>query len=107
MIHNARWKCHACGSDFKDPEPWYAGSKFHHHPDSLVCPMCKSDDIELAEHCLNCDGVFFNSKLTYGICADCIEDYAVEHADEYVCSSPDVWDEFAWYMHKRIGGDSK
>lgn len=107
MIHGAHWKCHTCGSDFKEPEPWYSGSRFHHAPDGIICPYCKSEDIEMACECSVCNGVFFDDELTYGLCESCIEDYLVDHAEDYIKSDPDVWDAFAFYMHKRISQESE
>lgn len=104
MIHGERWKCHSCESGFSEPEQWwtYGRSRFTHSPDALICPYCKSDDIETAEHCDKCGKVMFNKELTYGLCEDCIERYAEDHAEDYVKSDPDVWDAFAFYMHKRL-----
>ena len=99
-----RWKCRYCGSDFREPEPWYAGSSIGHAPDGLVCPYCKGERIEEAERCFVCKRAMFDDELTYGICESCIEDYASDYASDYVTSDPDVWDAFAYYMSKRMRG---
>lgn len=99
-----RWKCHACESDFAQPEKWYSGSSIGHAPDGIICPYCKSDDIEQVENCSVCGKPMFDNELTYGICDPCIEDYLCDHADEFVVSDPDVYDMFALYMSKRLGG---
>lgn len=104
MIHGARWKCRSCKSDFAKPEKWYSGSSIGHSPDGIICPYCKSEDIGMASSCSMCNGTFFDDELTYGLCESCIEDYLSDHADEYIKSDPDVWDAFAFFMHKRIGG---
>ena len=104
-----RWKCHSCELDFAEPEQWwaYGRSRFTHSPDELVCPYCKSDDIEQAETCKVCGKTMFDDELTYDMCDTCVEDYACCHADEFVVSDPDVWDVFAIYMHKRLFGEKK
>lgn len=105
MTHCQRWKCHSCRSDFREPEKWYSGSSFDHSPDDLICPFCKSELIEEAYQCDLCGGYFFYDELTYGLCENCIEDYAVDHAEDYVKHDPDLWDAFACWMSIRIGGD--
>ena len=100
-----RWKCHTCESDFMEPEEWYSGSSIGHAPDGLICPYCKSEDIDEALQCDVCSGTFFENELVYGICEHCVEDYLVDHAEDYVRSDVDIWDDFAYWMSKRIGGD--
>jgi predicted amidophosphoribosyltransferase len=101
-----RWKCRSCGSDFAEPEKYFSGSSIGHAPDELVCPYCKSDNIELADRCSVCGKVMLTSELTYGICGSCIEGFAVDHAEDYVRSDPGVWDAFAFYMHKRTSEEA-
>lgn len=106
-MHNARWKCHACGSDFKEPEKWYSGSSIGHAPDALICPYCKDDYIEEAERCSYCGKAMFDNELTEGFCEECLEDFAYsDYAHDYIVHDSDIYEDFARYMRKRIGGDA-
>ena len=89
MIHDARWKCRSCGADFQTTSVG-------------TCPYCKSDDISLAGRCMKCGNTFFDDELTYQLCGGCLDRMIEDHAADYVRSNEDVYDEFAFYMHKRI-----
>lgn len=101
-----RWKCRSCGSDFAKPEPWYTGSSIGHAPDAVLCPYCKSDDIGEADTCANCGGAFFGDELMHGFCEGCVEDMLDDYAAEYVTSDEDLFEGFAYYMHKRTSGEA-
>lgn len=104
MINDVVWKCLSCGKTFDEPRKHPGHGSIPHDwdsPDEYTCPYCDSDDIVFADWCAECENVFPTEELHYGFCEDCIDKLADEYGRDYIMSSREIWDDFAWYMHKR------
>lgn len=101
MIHHDAWICNECGRTFSEPKKIPHGGGYDEEP-WYECPFCGSDDYTLADYCVLCECVFPDEKLSYGLCEECVKKLAKDYANEYVTSDINVFDDFAWYIHKRI-----
>lgn len=100
MMHGATWICNDCGETFDVPKKTHEGG-YPEEP-TYECPHCGSDDYQLAEYCTECECVFPQSDLKYGICEDCLRALAHERGHEFITSDEDSFDDFAFFMHKRM-----
>lgn len=101
MIHNTLYICNTCGNVFERPKKLLGHGwtpRDGDCPNEYVCPQCESDNYENADSCVECEGVFKESDLQYGLCRECLNDKAKEYAAEYVMNDPDVRDGFAWWL---------
>lgn len=79
------YKCNDCGHVFEDGEfavkSEYMGECFGFptYDTFLYCPSCGGDGWETAGHCAKCRGVFLEDELTEGLCAECLNEIAMEY----------------------------
>ena len=63
--------CNRCGETFPIEDSYV---QRYEEGDILLCPNCRSDDIEEGARCRICREIHFTYDLEYGICKDCFND---------------------------------
>ena len=63
--------CNRCGEAFPIEDSYV---RRYEEGDILLCPNCRSDDIEEGARCRICREIHFTYDLEYGICKDCFAD---------------------------------
>ena len=63
--------CNRCGEAFPIEDSYV---QRYEEGDILLCPNCRSDDIEEGARCRICREIHFTYDLEYGICKDCFYD---------------------------------
>ena len=63
--------CNRCGEAFPIEDSYV---QRYEEGDILLCPNCRSDDIEEGARCRICREIHFTYDLEYGICKDCFSD---------------------------------
>lgn len=100
MIHHDIWYCVDCEHTFNNPIDTREGG-YPEEP-TYVCPFCHSNDYVLADYCIECETVMPDTKLKYGLCEDCLRNLVHEHGVDFILGEAVIFDEFAWWMRKRI-----
>ena len=101
MIRNTLYMCKNCRQTFEKPKVLVGHGwipRDNDSPDEYVCPYCDSDYFATADACAECEEIFFEDDLEYGLCRGCLEKQAKEYAAEYVMNDPDIRDGFAWWL---------
>ena len=63
--------CNRCGETFPIEDSYV---QRYEEGDILLCPNCRSDDIEEGARCRVCREIHPTYELEYGICKDCFND---------------------------------
>ena len=63
--------CNRCGEAFPIEDSYV---QRYEEGDILLCPNCRSDDIEEGARCRVCREIHPTYELEYGICKDCFND---------------------------------
>ena len=63
--------CNRCGETFPIEDSYV---QRYEEGDILLCPNCRSDDIEEGARCRICREIHFTYDLEFGICKDCFSD---------------------------------
>ena len=64
-----KYVCIHCGHSFDEPKRDYDRGTGHYDEE---CPNCGSEDIELAGHCIKCDGYFPETEMVGSLCKECV-----------------------------------
>lgn len=63
--------CNRCGETFPIEDSYV---QRYEEGDILLCPNCRSDDIEEGARCKVCREIHYEFDLNHGVCKDCFAD---------------------------------
>lgn len=63
--------CNRCGEAFPIEDSYV---QRYEEGDILLCPNCRSDDIEEGARCKVCREIHYEFDLNHGVCKDCFAD---------------------------------
>lgn len=79
------YKCKNCGHCFNEGEE---KTRHERHNDYYtetisVCPVCRSDEIEMCVYCKCCEDEFLKDELNrHGICKRCVENFIEDNKND-------------------------